>query len=110
MVQALFDPPTARQTELEWGQTLQKLEAQLNMDQIGRGWHFPVKREPLVPQTAPHKPWQGGRVAYWERLQLWVQVWQPLPGNQVQQHQVFDQLKAGAQEQLARWGRSRMRP
>eukprot|EP00439_Symbiodinium_sp_Y106_P016431 s7416_g2.t1 len=203
VVQALFEPPTERQTELEWGQTLQQLEAQLHMDQYGRGWHFPVIREPLVPQTSPHKPWQGGRVAYWERLQLWVKqrqqrplkpsqfrlflkqvrqmhrymdaegvadpgatqvtleaymlghgvdlsqvqevldkareeacawraqrqkqyqephrdqsgelrphlrrkewkaVWKPLPGNQVQQHPVFDQLKAGAKEQLARVG------
>ena len=79
VVQALFEPPTARQTELEWGQTLQKLEAQLHMDQHGRGWHFPVKREPLVPQTSPHKPWQGGRVAYWERLQLWVKQRQQRP-------------------------------
>ena len=49
------------------------------MDQHGRGWHFPVKREPLVPQTSPHKPWQGGRVAYWERLQLWVKQRQQRP-------------------------------
>ena len=228
-VQAMFEQPNERHAELEWGRIMQELEAQLHMDQCGRGWYFPVIREPLVPQTSPHKPWKGGRVAYWERMQLWVKqrqqrplkpsqlrlflkqvnqmhhymgaegagdpgaiqvtleaymlghgddlhqvqevldnareeacawraqrqkqyqewlegaceggmrglyralktpensqarpyrdqsgelrphlrrkewkaVWKPLPGNQVQQHQVFDQLKAGAQAQLARIG------
>ena len=71
-VEALFEEATTQPVQLDWGQTMQRLETQLGMSQSGRGWCFPVKREPLIQQTALHKPWQGGRVAYWERMQLWV--------------------------------------
>ena len=49
-VQALFEQPNERHADLEWGRIMQELEAQLHMDQCGRGWYFPVIREPLVPQ------------------------------------------------------------
>ena len=75
----MFEQPNERHAELEWGRIMQELEAQLHMDQCGRGWYFPVIREPLVPQTSPHKPWKGGRVAYWERMQLWVKQRQQRP-------------------------------
>ena len=51
---------------------MHKLEAQLGMDQQGRSWCFPVERKPLVQPTSPQKQWNGGKVAYWERMQLWV--------------------------------------
>ena len=59
-----------------------------------------------TPENSQARPYrdQSGELRPHLRRKEWKAVWQPLPGNQVQQHQLFDQLKAGAQEQLARVG------
>ena len=71
-VAALFEAPHDRPPDVKWGGLMHKLEAQLGMDQQGRSWCFPVERKPLVQPTSPQKQWNGGKVAYWERMQLWV--------------------------------------
>ena len=84
-VLAMFEPPSQQEQDVQWGRVVAKLEADLQMPGQGRGWCFPVKREPLVEPTAPDKAWQGGRVAFWERIQLWIQQRQekPLKPSQV---------------------------
>ena len=72
-VLAMFEPPSKKEQDVQWGRVVAKLEADLQMPGTGRGWCFPVRREPLVEPTAPDKAWQGGRVAFWERIQLWIQ-------------------------------------
>ena len=71
-IAALFEAPHVHLPDVQWGSLMHKLEAQLGMDQQGRSWCFPVERKPLVQPTSPHKQWNGGKVAYWERTQLWV--------------------------------------
>ena len=84
-VLAMFEPPSQQEQDVQWGRVVAKLEADLQMPGKGRGWCFPVKREPLVAPTAPDKAWQGGKVAFWERIQLWIQQRQerPLKPSQV---------------------------
>ena len=84
-VLAMFEPPNKKEQDVQWGRTVARLEADLQMTGKGRGWCFPVKREPLVEPTAPDKAWQGGKVAFWERIQLWIQQRQerPLKPSQV---------------------------
>ena len=72
-VLAMFELPSKQKQDVQWGRVVAKLEADLQLPGKGRGWCFPVKREPLVEPTAPDKAWQGGRVAFWERIQLWIQ-------------------------------------
>ena len=72
-VVAMFEEPSSTHQDVHWGRIMATLEETLQMSGKGRGWDFPVKRAPLVLPTAPDKPWQGGRVAYWERIQLWIQ-------------------------------------
>ena len=67
-----------------------------------RGLYRALKT-PENSQARPHRD-QSGELRPHLRRKEWKAVWKPLPGNQVQQHQVFDQLKAGAQAQLARVG------
>ena len=71
-VTALFENPRTHPPDVRWGSCIHKLETQLSMDQQGRSWCFPVVRKPLVQPTSPQKQWNGGKVAYWERMQLWV--------------------------------------
>ena len=49
-----------------------------------------------TPENSQARPYrdQSGELRPHLRRKEWKAVWKPLPGNQVQQHQVFDQLKA----------------
>ena len=58
-VVAMFEPPSQCEQDVQWGRVVARLEADLQMTGKGRGWCFPVKREPLVEPTAPDKAWQG---------------------------------------------------
>ena len=60
-VVAMFEPPSQCEQDVQWGRVVARLEADLQMTGKGRGWCFPVKREPLVEPTAPDKAWQGNR-------------------------------------------------
>ena len=105
-VLAMFELPSKQKQDVQWGRVVAKLEADLQLPGKGRGWCFPVKREPLVEPTAPDKAWQGGRVAFWERIQLWIQQRQekPLKPSQVklftkQLRQVKHMLEPAEQSQ-----------
>eukprot|EP00439_Symbiodinium_sp_Y106_P045407 s8428_g5.t1 len=61
------DPDSCR-----WGATVRKIESEMGVSDPGRAWCYPVKRKPLVETRPANQPWQGGKIAYWERLLLWA--------------------------------------
>ena len=67
---------------------MRKIEVETGVSDPGRAWCYLVKRKPLVETRAANQPWQGGKIAYWERLLLWAKQRQ-LAQLKPSQHKLF---------------------
>ncbi|CAE7204709.1 unnamed protein product, partial [Symbiodinium sp. CCMP2456] len=90
---AMFEKPSTKEVDVHWGKVMAALENELQLGPQGRGWCFPVKRQPLVSPASPDKPWRGGKVAFWERIQLWIQQRKDRPLKPTQLRLFLHQVK-----------------
>ena len=58
-VLGLFETPTTISPDVDWGRVMEQIETQLGMERPGRGWCFPVKREPLIAPSSSQRPWKS---------------------------------------------------